>query len=92
MNTSMITIKTDPSVKALAQKVAQELGLPLSAIINNYLRELAKERRVVFSAPLVPNKKTQMLMRQVEKDIKSGINMSPAFSSGKAMDEYLSKQ
>ena len=92
MPTTMITIKTDPLVKMSAQKVARELGLPLSTIINNYLRELANERQVVFSAPLVPNKKTRMLIEQVEKDVLSGKNMSPAFSSGKDMDEYLARQ
>lgn len=88
----MITIKTDPRVKREAQDVAHELGLPLSTIINNYLRELTDERRVVFSAPLVPNKKTQKLIAQVEKDLKTGKNISPGFSTGKEMDDYLAKQ
>ena len=92
MNTSMITIKTDPKIKQQAQKVARDLGLPLSAVINNYLREFADERHVVFSVPLIPNKRTQKIIAQVEKDIKAGKNISPAFSTGKEMDEYLAAQ
>ena len=92
MHTAMITIKTDPHIKRQAQAVARELGLPLSTIITNYLRELADERRVVFSVPLIPNKETQKLIAQVERDLKTGRNISPAFSTGKEMDDYLAQQ
>ena len=44
---TMINIKADKEVKESAQRVAAELGLPLSTVINAYLKELS-ERSSVF--------------------------------------------
>ncbi len=68
MNKTVINIKIDKSLKDDAQKTARELGLPLGTIVNAYLRDLVNERRVVFTTHPVPNKKTQMLLRSMEKD------------------------
>jgi antitoxin component of RelBE/YafQ-DinJ toxin-antitoxin module len=38
MNTAVINIKTDPKVKAKAQKKAAKMGISLSHVINNSLR------------------------------------------------------
>jgi len=89
MNTTVINVKTDKQLKAKAQKVAKEMGLSLGTIINHSLRELVQEKMVVFSVPLVPNKKTERLIKEVERDIKLGRNISRGFSAGKEMDEYL---
>lgn len=49
MNTAIINIKVDPEVKSKAQKVAAELGLSLSSLINAYLKQLIRTREVLFS-------------------------------------------
>jgi len=49
MNTAVINIKTDPKLKAEAQKTASELGFSLSALINGYLNQLTKTKAVHFS-------------------------------------------
>ena len=46
---TMINIKTDKEVKENAQKIARELGLPLSTVINAYLKEFIRDREVSFS-------------------------------------------
>jgi len=56
-----ITVKIDAKLKKDAQKLAKNLGLSLSAIVENKLREVVNERRVVFEEPLVPNKRTAKL-------------------------------
>ncbi len=86
---TMLNIKTDVKIKKEAQKTAKVLGLPLSVIINRYLKEFVHERRVEFSEPLIPNKKTQKLLAKIEKDIKAGRNISPVFSSAKEANDYL---
>ena len=91
MNTTVINVKTDKQLKVKAQKIAKEMGLSLGTIINHSLRELVQEKRVVFSVPLVPNKKTERLIREVEKDIRLGRNISPSFTNGEEMDRYLAK-
>ncbi len=70
MEKTVLNIKTDKKVKKEAQEVAKELGLPLGTIINAYLRELTREKRVVFSVPPVPNYKLQKLMEKVRSDKK----------------------
>ena len=45
----LLTVKVDSSVKNEAQKVAENLGLPLGSIINGYLREFIRTKSVSFS-------------------------------------------
>ena len=63
----MINIKTDVKIKKEAQKIAKQMGLPLSAIINAQLRQLIAVRRVVFDAPSVVR---PHIARQLERDSK----------------------
>ena len=62
MNTAVINVKTDPKLKQELKAVAKELGLSVGAIINAYVRELVRERRVVFSAPPALNHRTKSRM------------------------------
>ena len=68
MEKTLLNVKTDRKLKRDAQKVAQELGLPLGTIINAYLKELIREKRVVFSEPPAPNVRTQKLLRRIVSD------------------------
>lgn len=42
--TSTIIVRTDSKLKAKAQKTAAELGLTLSAVINNQLKKFVEEK------------------------------------------------
>lgn len=85
----MINIKADREVKERAQRVAQELGLPLSTIINAYLRQFIRNKEVHFfvEGELKPSVKRRL--DRLHKDVKEGKNLSPAFHSVKEMDAYL---
>jgi hypothetical protein len=61
----------------------------LSTIINAYLKQLLRERRVDFALPLIPNKKTAKLLKQAHEDYKKGKNISPVFETAEEMDAYL---
>lgn len=89
MSQTPITIKIDTSVKLEAQKLAKGLGLSLSSIIENKLKEVIRERKVVFSEELVLNKKSEKKLRQIELDIKAGRNISRPFSSIDEIKAYL---
>ena len=92
MNTkTVINIKTDKLLKRSAQKVAEEMGLPLGTIVNAYLRNLVREQRVIFSIPPTPNKKTQALLRSALRDMAQKKNLSPVFTTGEEMDAYLAR-
>jgi antitoxin component of RelBE/YafQ-DinJ toxin-antitoxin module len=53
-----LTIKIDLDIKQQAQKLAKSLGLSLSTIIENQLKEVIRVRRVVFEDLPLPNTKT----------------------------------
>lgn len=65
----MLNIKTERKLKQRAQKVARGLGLPLGTIMNAYLREFVREKRIVFSIPPTPNVRTQKLLQDIREDI-----------------------
>jgi DNA-damage-inducible protein J len=49
MNSTVINIKTDVKVKKEAQKITADLGLSLSAAINGFLRQLIRDKAVLFT-------------------------------------------
>ena len=58
---TLISIKTDVDVKRGIKKIAEEIGVPLSTIINAYFKQLLRERRINFMLPLQSNKKVVTL-------------------------------
>ena len=92
MNTTVINIKTSPEVKAEARRVADSLGLSLSAVINAYLRQLIKTKTVVFSAASEePSEYLLSILKQSKEDIKKG-RVSPAFDNAKEAVSWLKRQ
>lgn len=75
MNTTML-IKTDKVLKQKAQKLAKEMGLPLSTLVNNYFKSFIIERQVTFNAP-IPNKKTVRAIEQARKEFQTGKTPGP---------------
>ena len=76
MNQIPVTIKIDADLKQEAQKLAKNLGLSLSAIVENKLRQAVRERRIVFEEEPAPNARTAKLLRDIEEDIRAGRNLS----------------
>lgn len=80
MKTTLHT-KVDKKVKEQAQLLAEEMGIPLSLIINSHLKEFVKSGIVGFS-------REPRLKKEVWKDIllrsreaKKGKNVSPTFNT-----------
>jgi len=89
MDKTVLNIKTDKVLKEKAQKVARDMGLPLGTIMNHYLRKLTDERRVIFQAPQIPNKKTAKLLMEASDDYRMGRNIAGPFATTKEMDNWL---
>ncbi len=85
MSTTLINIKTDVVLKRQAKEVAKDLGLPLGTIVNSYLRELVRERRVIFASPPALNKRTQRLLEKIDRDIVAEKNFDGPFSPDEAV-------
>lgn len=78
---TVIHIKADKEVKENAVKVAHELGLNLSDVINASLRNFIRTRTVVFSDTPQMTPELEKLLDRVEEDIKHNRNLSPRFKS-----------
>ncbi len=89
MNQIPVTVKIDADVKQRAQKLAKSLGLSLSSIVENKLREVVRERRVVFEEELIPNAKTAKQLKQIEEDVRAGRNLSGPFKTFEEVEEHL---
>lgn len=94
----MINIKADREVKVKAQRVAKNLGIPLSLVINNYLRNFIETKEVRFSlrdslplgtpeGELKPAVKRRLA--RIHKDIVAGRNISPTFVCAEDALQYL---
>ncbi|MEK7535618.1 MAG: type II toxin-antitoxin system RelB/DinJ family antitoxin [Patescibacteria group bacterium] len=89
MEKTVINIKTDPVVKKQASQIAARLGLPLGTVMNNYLRQFIRERRVIFEEGLTPNKATAKRLLIAERNIAEGKNLSPIFNTPEELFKHL---
>ena len=84
-----INIKADRSVKQRAQKVARDLGMPLSTIINAYLNQFIRTKEVHFYMEGVLKPSVKRRLDRLQKEAMAGKNLSPAFSSAEEAIRYL---
>ena len=85
----MINIKADREVKEQAQKIAGELGLPLSGVVNAFLKDFIRNKAISFS--VLPRMTTTLekVLTGIERDIFLKKNISKAYSSKKEIGDYL---
>ena len=81
MKQSILSVKIDPKLKKEVQTFADHVGLSVSDIVKNQLRQVLRERRVSFEEELVPNAKFAKELREIEEDIKAGRNIVGPFDS-----------
>ncbi len=91
MSTTVMSLKTDKEIKEKAQKLAKKMGFPLGTLINAFLRQFIRDKAVNFSMePIIPmSKALEKELGRIEKDIKKGKNISPAFSNADNAIDYL---
>lgn len=88
MKTAVVNFKTDVSTKQKAQLVAEQLGIPLSNLLNAYLHELAATGSVQLTIAQPMTNKTEKIIEQIESDIEKG-NLSPRFETAERLFEHL---
>jgi len=81
----VINFKVDSEVKEEAQKLALELGVPLSTIINAQLRELIRTRTLSVSSEPRMTTYLERVIDGVERDRKSGKNVTRTNSIEEAL-------
>lgn len=71
-NSTTMTIKIDKELKKRAQTTAKQIGIPLSTLINAYLREVSATGRVQFSAVEEMTPQMEKIIEQAEEEIAAG--------------------
>lgn len=95
MNThakTLLTIKTDKTLKIGAQHVAEEIGVPLSTVVNAFLKQFVREREITFSASYEPTMYLRSIIREGESELKTGRGLSKKFHSAKDLMKGLSSK
>ncbi len=87
MNTTVINIRTQPDVKKAAQRVAEDLGINLSALINGFLKNLIKTKTISLKVSEEPSDYLINSIKEAEEDIKAGKVIS--FKDGSEAIKYL---
>ena len=93
MAKTTINIKADSAVKIRAQKVARELGMPLSTIINAYLNQFVRTKTVYFFLPEGDIKSTvKRRLNRLSEETRIEKNVSPAFAEMQDAIGYLNAE
>ncbi|HVC36174.1 MAG TPA: hypothetical protein VNE40_01865 [Candidatus Dormibacteraeota bacterium] len=91
MSTVLLSVKTDVDTKDELKSFASELGISTTAFVNLLVKQALRDRRIILSTPLEPTPYLVKIMREVEKDLTTGKNISPEFDSVDDMFEHLEK-
>lgn len=78
MNTkTLLSIKTDKSLKYAAQKTAEELGFPLGTLINSFLKQFVRTKEISFSTTYKPSKYLIESIQAAEKEYRQNGKSKP---------------
>jgi addiction module RelB/DinJ family antitoxin len=91
MNTAVIITKTEPEVKRRAQAVVKEFGISLSSLINAYLKQIVRTKKIEFTLDEEPSEYLKKTIKQALADRKKG-KASPVFNTGKEAVKWLESQ
>jgi antitoxin component of RelBE/YafQ-DinJ toxin-antitoxin module len=86
MKTATVNFKTDPKTKRAAQKGAQAMGLPLSTLLNGYLKEVANAKHATIHL----DSNVEASIAEGLKDIQEG-RVSGPFETHKDLMRHLNK-
>jgi addiction module RelB/DinJ family antitoxin len=90
MSKTLLTVKTDVSLKQAAKETAEELGLSLGTAVNAFLRQFVRERSITISASYKPSAYLREVLALAEEDLDAG-KFSKKFTSMDAMLADLKK-
>jgi addiction module RelB/DinJ family antitoxin len=91
MSSTLLTVRMDTKIKKQAAKVAESLGFTLSSVVNGYLRQLIKQKRVDFSESYEPTPYLERMIKQARKERAKGKG-SPIFDNMSDALAWLNKQ
>lgn len=87
MNTAVINVKLNPSLKIQAQNIAEELGLSLSSLVNACLKQVVRARTVTLSAAEEPTDYMIKTLKESKKNKREGKIVS--FKNNDEVFDYI---
>lgn len=88
---TILNIKTDKKLKAEAKKVADDMGLTLTTVVNSMLKQFVLEKEITFSAKVYePSPYLIKALRAADDEYKLG--KVKRYSSVEAMRTDLMKK
>lgn len=89
-NKTVMSFKIDKDVRDRARKAAKALGLPLSTVVNQNLKQFAEMPVITFGGEHLLPKVAEEIRRDLA-DMKRGKNVSPAFKNMTEAITWLNK-
>ena len=89
METAIIHLKTKKQLKQRAEKLAGNLGLTLTSLLNLSLSQLVESSELVIELQPKLNSKTTRLLLQLKKGAETGRNLSPTFTDPEEALKWL---
>ena len=74
---TVLTVKTDKSLKLQAQKTAEEFGIPLGTILNAFLRQFVRNKEISLDISYQPTKYLIDILKEAESDFEKGLVNGP---------------
>ena len=85
---TILNIKTDKKLKADAKKVSEELGVPLSTVINAFLKQFVRDKELTLSANQYrPTPYLEQILKDAQEEYAAG--KVKTFTSGDDMLKHL---
>ncbi len=72
-----ITIKTNKSLLRQSKKLASELGITLTSVVNSFLKQFVRERKFSVSAEPMPTKEKMALLEEISRQADLGQQSEP---------------
>ena len=83
--TKTLNVRVDADLKAQAEHIFSELGLPTSTAITMFLKSVVRYGGLPFETRLRPNAETRQAMEEIEQ----GVGLSRVFHSTDELMEDL---
>lgn len=91
MNTAVIITKTEPEVKKKAQALAREFGMSLSSLINTYLKQVVRTKKINLYLDEEPSPYLVKILKKSRKNYTEGKG-SPVLKTGEEAVKWLEEQ
>ncbi|MEX0919602.1 MAG: hypothetical protein WDZ32_00480 [Candidatus Saccharimonadales bacterium] len=76
-----MNIRIDEETRHELKKLASDIGIPASSLVNASIRQMVRDRSITLSAGLEPTPYLENIMQEVETDLKTNRNISSSFDS-----------